>query len=224
MSPEQARGTEVDARSDLFSFGLVLFEMLTGTRAFAGSSTVAILDAVLHSAPPAVIRLNAAVPTELERIIERAIEKDRELRYQTAAEIRAELRRLQRDTGSRQTSSLEVPAAAPSRAKIPVRAIALAVLVLAAVFAGWRFAPRAPALTAKDEILVGDFANTTGDPVFDDTLKQALTVQLRQSPYLNVVSDDRVRQTLRFMQKPSSERLTDPIAREVCQRQESRPC
>ena len=215
MSPEQARGEPVDARTDLFAFGLVLYEMATGTGAFVRPSTVATLDAILHDTPAAPVRLNPVVTPELERIIERALEKDRELRYQSAAEMRAELRLLRRHTESRQ-----IAAATPRPASRWRSRVAAGVLVAAGlVAAGWWLAPRTPALTQEDEIIVADFTNKTGEAVFDDTLRQALVVQLRQSPYINVVSDDRMQETLRLMQRKPNEPLTGPAARDACQRQ-----
>jgi len=219
MSPEQARGESLDARTDLFSLGLVLYEMATGQRAFSRSSTVATLDAILHDTPPAPLRLNPLVPPELEHIIARCVEKDRELRYQTAADVRAELKLLRRASETRQTAIVAAPSR-PSR-RLPRIASGVAVLA-AAVFAGWWWAPRTPALTQEDEILVADIENKTGEPVFDDTLRQALIVQLRQSPYLNVVSDDRIQESLRFMKRKPGDRLTADVAREICQRQSVR--
>ena len=220
MSPEQARGEAVDARTDLFAFGVVLYERATGHAAFAKPTTVSTIDAILHDTPAAPVRLNPAVPAELERIIERAIEKDRELRYQTASDIRAELRLLRRASESRQLSAGAAGATRHTpRSRWGVRALALGAAATALVAAGWWLAPRTPAMTQEDEIVVAEFANTTNEPIFDDALRQALVIQLRQSPYLNVVSDDRVQETLRFMQKSPQERLTETVAREVCQRQ-----
>ncbi len=219
MSPEQARGEELDARTDIFSFGAVLYEMVTGQTAFSRSSTVSTFDAILHSAPPAPVRLNPTVPPELERIIDRSLEKDRELRYQTASELRAELRRLQRATETHQAAVATAAHAPRPRSGWRTRAMVGALALVAIALAGYWFAPRAPALTVEDEILVGTVANSTGEAVFDDTLRQALTVQLRQSPFLNVVSDDRVQESLRFMGRGRPEPLTEPVAREICQRQ-----
>jgi tetratricopeptide (TPR) repeat protein/predicted Ser/Thr protein kinase len=217
MSPEQARGDDVDARSDLFSFGCVLYEMVTRQRPFHGKSTVTLVDAILHGDPTAPVRLNPAVPPELERIILRLLEKDRDLRYQEAADLRAELRRLRRDSsGSHRSGGSAVVPTARRRWR---RGAAIAGLGVAAIAAGaYIFSSRTPALAAEDEILVADIANSTGEPVFDDTLRQALLVQIQQSPYLNVVSQDRVRDTLRFMSRGPNESITGSAAREVCQR------
>jgi len=219
MSPEQARGEELDARTDLFSFGAVLYEMATGSMAFSGHSAAVIHDAILNRAPLPLARLNPTLPPKLEEIIGKAIEKDHKLRYQNAADIRTDLQRLKRDTESARTFA--TTPAPPTR----VRSFRWTVIAGAAVtvvglaFGGWLyFARRAHALTEKDTIVLADFANTTGDSVFDDTLKQALAVDLGQSPFLNILSDDKVRRTLREMTRSPSERLTRDLAREVCQR------
>ncbi len=245
MSPEQARGQELDARTDLFSFGAVLYEMVTGRQAFSGSTSAVIFNAILTQAPVSPIRLNPEVPVELERIINRLLEKDRGMRYQSAADLRSELKRLKRDTDSGRSAAVSAAAvtpaqgvgaaaapagqpssgavgAAPTTAR-PSRRMWLigagtAVILITAVGAFLHFR-RAPALTERDSIVVADFVNTTGEAVFDGTLKQALTVQLEQSPYLNILPESRVRQALRYMGRSPDERLTTDVAREICQRE-----
>ena len=274
MSPEQARAKELDARSDLFSFGCVLYEMATGAIPFRGESTAETFDSILNRPPAAPVRLNPDLPVELERIISKSLEKDRNLRYQHAADMRADLQRLKRDTdtgrvaaassgpvpvaqdsgvrpasGSAQAassssaSSISAAGVAASSgttarassgvvspvapeitappAKKPWAKFAAVAAVLVAVLVGgglYLRSRQAGALTTKDTILIADFVNTTGDNVFDGTLKKALAVDLEQSPYLNVLSEGKVQQTLGLMGKPSDTRLTPGIAREICQR------
>jgi tetratricopeptide (TPR) repeat protein len=226
MSPEQARAKELDARTDLFSFGAVLYEMSTGQLPFRGDSTATIFDAILNRVPLPPLRLNSNLPVELERIINKALEKDRNLRYQNAAEMRADLQRLKRDSegGHIVAGSSDAVAITPASQRRRLWKIAVPVLLLTIIAAGglyYRSHRRKP-LTDKDTVVLADFANSTGDPVFDDTLKTALSVALRQSPFLNLLSDDRVGATLKLMTRPANAPLTPEVTREVCQRAHSK--
>ena len=221
MSPEQVRGEELDARTDLFSFGVVLYEMVTGVLPFRGETSGVIAEAILNRGPVAPVRMNPDLSPKLEGIIAKALEKDRKLRYQSAAEIRTDLQRLKRDTDSGRArvsgpQVAPVPVARKGRLWAFTSAAILAV-TLAAV-ALFLYNRKTHALSETDTIVLADFANSTGDAVFDDTLKQALTVSLRQSPFLRVLSDEKIGATLRLMTLPPSTPLTPVIAREVCQR------
>jgi serine/threonine protein kinase/tetratricopeptide (TPR) repeat protein len=269
MSPEQVRAKELDARTDIFSFGIVLYEMATGSLPFRGESSGVITEAILNRAPVAPVRLNPGLPPKLEEIISKALEKDRDLRYQHASELRSDLKRLKRDTDTGRTAvpadsspasylkssasnaeQTSLPASSPSApatatapqveparafsapapaaesgarvqthirkrlATVAVAAVALIVLAVGAYF----FVHRVPKLTEKDTIVISDFANSTGDAAFDDTLKQALATELGQSPFLNILSDQKLTDTLRMMGRQPNERLTKEVAREICLR------
>jgi serine/threonine protein kinase/tetratricopeptide (TPR) repeat protein len=263
MSPEQARAKDLDSRTDIFSFGVVLYEMATGQMPFRGESTAEIFDAILNRVPTDPVRLNSQLSAKLEDVISKALEKDRNLRYQHAADMRTDLQRLKRDTDTGRTgavtsgampivhdssgsqpSAVAVPGsgstpaqmAAPSgtisaiaapasgNGKIWKMLLAAAVVVIAALVAysfylhshaGTTANGGAP-LTEKDTVVLSDFDNRTGDPVFDDALKQALAVQLGQSPFVNILSERKVEETLRLMGRPTTEKISRDVARELC--------
>jgi serine/threonine protein kinase/tetratricopeptide (TPR) repeat protein len=254
MSPEQTRAKELDARTDLFSFGVVLYEMSTAQLPFQGETSAVISSAILEHDPIPANRYTTNLPAKLEDIINRALEKDRDMRYQTARDMRVELQRLKRDleTGRRQSSSesssgshasVAPPSALtspnPASAMRPSAAIsgeaaamtgtsrwkwisvaAVAVIALAGGLY-YRSHMSSRKLTDKDTVVLADFENRTGDAAFDDTLKQAVAADLAQSPFLNILSDEKVSETLKLMGKPSGQLLTKDVAREVCQRSAS---
>src|ERR1022692_2729891 len=217
MSPEQVRAKELDARTDLFSFGAVLYEMTTGALPFRGESTGVIFESILNRTPVPAVRLNPDLPADLELITKKCLEKDRNLRYQHASDIRTDLQRLKRDTESARVQATSAGETVyRGRRWKTIIGVALAAVVLAV--GGYLYLHRTPKLTERDTIVLADFANTTGDPVFDDTLKTALMVSLRQSPFLNVLSDTEVAKTLQLMTHSTGTKLTPDLARELCQR------
>jgi eukaryotic-like serine/threonine-protein kinase len=210
--------TELDARTDLFSFGAVLYEMATGAMPFRGESTGVIFNAILERAPVPPIRINSDVPPKLEEIITKCLEKDRNLRYQHASEIRTDLQRLKRDTESGRIAA--PPAQKNKLWKIFVSAaVVVAALIGGGIYYRWH---RTKPLTEKDTVVLADFDNKTGDTVFDDALKQALAVELGQSPFLNVLPDRKVRETLQMMGRPANQRITADVGRELCLRTSSK--
>jgi serine/threonine protein kinase/tetratricopeptide (TPR) repeat protein len=229
MSPEQVRGKELDARTDLFSFGVVIYEMATGMQPFRGETAGVITEAILNRVPAAPVRMNPEIPSKLEEIINKAIEKDKKFRYQSAAEMCTDLQRLKRDTESGRSATVtERPiwAELSERLKtLPRRAIASvgvgAAIVVLLIGSWFLFGRRAHALTATDTIVLSDFTNTTGDPVFDDTLKGALSISLSQSPFLNILSEEKERETLQQMGWVPGDALTPKVTRSLCQRSDS---
>ena len=289
MSPEQVRGKELDTRSDIFSFGVVLYEMATGVLPFRGDTTGVIFAEILNRAPQSPLRYNPDMPDELRNVISRALEKDRDLRYQHASELRSELKRLQRNSTGQTSAFTDLPeepealdtkpstksavrrssksqrvsatalktttqvkaktassgrvsaarnvedfeevdleeaaAEEPAR-KFPWKILVAALVALTLGIGGgvyWFLRPHgAGKLTDRDTVVLADFANSTQDTVFDDTLKQALAIQLGQSPFLNVLSDQKIAATLKLMNKSRTEQLTQDVAREVCMRADGR--
>lgn len=256
MSPEQARGKPVDARSDIWSLGVVIYEMVAGRTPFEGETSTDVIVAITQKDPAPLARFAPNVPAELDWIVTKALRKDREERYQTIKELSTDLRRLKQrldfeaeaersiapDSTTRSAiSGAVVTPTVPERAAATIEktvthassaeylvtglkqhkvaAAVIAGFLLLAVAGGLLYSRKKPPLADKDTVLIADFANTTGEAVFDGTLRNALAVQLGQTPFLTIFPDERVRETLRFMGKSPDERLTRDIGREICERQ-----
>jgi eukaryotic-like serine/threonine-protein kinase len=258
MSPEQAQGrtSAIDQRSDIFAYGCILFEAITGQKAFEGKDRIERLNKIIREPVPPITDFSPGAPIELQKIVRRCLEKDPEDRFQSIKDVALELKELRRElaegatfqtTGVASTFSeigrlhSENPGLSSTgtisgavatrgftasflavelrRHRWAALAVAVAVIALAITVGYFAFYKRAAPLTDKDTILIADFVNNTGDPVFDGTLKQALAAQLGQSPFLNIFGDQRVREALRFLDRPPSERITRDVARDICLRQ-----
>ncbi|HEY8713769.1 MAG TPA: protein kinase, partial [Candidatus Acidoferrum sp.] len=235
MSPEQIRGDDLDRRTDIFALGLLLYEMATGRQAFGGKTGGVIIESILTRPPVAIADANPRLPAGLETIITKCLEKDRDKRYATAAAVRADLLQLKRvsDSGNI-TASFAVPVGAAASVSVPPtiaatvaartfpwKAVAggVTALLIITVVAAWFLNTRhARALGQADTIVLADFVNKTGDGIFDDTLRQGLAAQLQQSPFLSLVSEQRIRQTLRLMGQPMDSKLSPALIGEICQR------
>src|SRR5580692_5404913 len=233
MSPEQVHGEELDSRTDLFSFGVVIYEMATGRLPFERKTVGATFAAILHESPEPAKHLNSRVPARLDEIISKALQKDRQLRYQQASEIRHDLQELRGATKAPATPSADLKSIATpapetavsgrSRWKIALPIGLILLTLLGAIILGLshRRTSQASKLNERDAVVLADVANSTGEPVFDNTLKQALSISLRQSPFLNILSDSKVATTLTLMTRPPNTQITSEVAREICQRTRS---
>ena len=210
MSPEQIRKEELDSRTDLFSFGLVLYEMATGCRAFPGESIEVVHEAILHQTPPSPRVLNAAVPRRLNTIICKALEKDPAHRYQSAAEMRNDLLLVQKELR---------PVVHLARSWLAMAAAILVLFAASALY--WRFHSRVT-LSSSDTLVLADMNNQTGDTALGDGMNLALQVALQQTPYLNLLGGDKVHETLRLLGLSEDARITPDVARQVCRKTNSR--
>jgi eukaryotic-like serine/threonine-protein kinase len=234
MSPEQVHGEELDSRTDLFSFGVVIYEMATGRLPFERKTVGATFAAILHESPVPAKHLNSRVPARLDEIISKALQKDRQLRYQHASDFRHDLQELRGATKAPATpfadlKSIATPApeaAVPGRSRwkiaLPIGLILLTLLGAIILGLSHRRTSQASKLNERDAVVLADVANSTGEPVFDNTLKQALSISLRQSPFLNILSDSKVATTLTLMTRPPNTQITSEVAREICQRTRSK--
>jgi eukaryotic-like serine/threonine-protein kinase len=210
MSPEQVRHEELDTRTDLFSFGLVLYEMAAGQRAFTGQTVVDVHQATLHETPAPVRAHNPMLPRGFDALLAKALEKDRGQRYQSATALKCDLERIVRDAN-------------PARERIRQATAAVTLLALVAVGI-WRYDVYRHRITLAptDTIVLADVDNQTGDPVFDDALNIALRYEMQQTPYLNILGIDKAYATLAELKLPSTAKITPDVARQICAKTNSK--
>ncbi len=216
MAPEQVRGEAADHRADIFAFGAILYEMLSGKRAFQKPTSPETMTAILNEDPPGISQVTTNIPPAMQRVVHRCLEKNPEQRFQSASDLAFALDALSESGGS--SSAAEAANARTNTGKLWRIVAPAAVIVLVLSVGGYLFFPRKPKLTDKDTIVLADFANSTGDAIFDDTLKTALSVSLQQSPFLSVLPDSTVAKTLQLMTRPASTKLSPEVTRELCQR------
>ena len=212
MSPEQVRGEKLDARTDIFSFGLVLYEMATGQRAFSGETAAVVHEAIVNDTAVPVRELNPTLPAKLVTVIDKALEKDREQRYQSAAKMRADLVQIEPT----------VPQSLGNRRWKLFAALAIVLVAITVASRDWLRSGEGGKLSANDTVVLADFINNTSDSIFDTALKMALEIGLEQTPFLNVLSAEKVRGNLKLMGHPEDDRLTTQLARDVCERTNSK--
>jgi serine/threonine protein kinase/predicted Zn-dependent protease len=218
MPPEQLRGEPTDARSDVYSSGAVFFEMATGQRPFPQTQGPQLMGAILHQSATSPTSLNQRITPGLESVILKTLEKEPSQRYQSARELRVALEGISFGSVASAPAIAQSASAQRSRWRLIGAAAAFFALVAACAYLYFH---RAPKLTDKDTIVLADFSNSTGDPVFDGSLRQGLSVQLEQSPFLSIVSDERILQTLKLMGQKPDAKLTGQVARDLCQRTSS---